>query len=68
MKLYSFNYDGDVVIQAFITYEESLHTETHRKMNVLKQLYNNISIFISGNSDTLSTFKSILEYSSKNIK
>jgi len=68
MKLYSFNYDGDVVIQAFITYEESQNSEIHRKINVLKQLYNNISIFISGSSDTLSTFKSILEYSSKNIK
>lgn len=62
MKLYSFNYDTEIVIQVFVSQDESQNTETIRKINVLKNLYSNISIFISGNSDTLSVFKEMLEY------
>ena len=65
MKLYSFNYDTEVVIQVFVSQDESQNTETIRKINVLKNLYSNISIFISGNSDTLSVFKEMLEYNLK---
>lgn len=68
MKLYSFNYDTEIVIQAFISKEESQNTEIIRKINVLKKLYNNVSIFISGISDTISIFKEILEYSLNNNK
>ena len=68
MKLYSFNYDTEVVIQVFVSQDESQDTETIRKINVLKNFYSNISIFISGNSDTLSVFKEMLEYHLKNNK
>ena len=65
MKLYSFNYDTEIVIQVFVSQDESQNTETIRKINVLKNLYSNISIFISGNSDTLYVFKEMLEYNLK---
>ena len=68
MKLYSFNYDTEIVIQVFVSQDESQDTETIRKINVLKNLYSNISIFISRNSDTLYVFKEMLEYHLKNNK
>lgn len=62
MKLYSFEFDKEVVVQIFINHEESQNSEILRKIDILKNLYSNVSIFISGNSDTISTFKGLLEY------
>ena len=68
MKIYSFNYENEIVVQIFLSQSESKDTETIRKINILKNLYNNISIFISGNYDTTSVFKGMLEYHLKNNK
>ncbi len=68
MKIYSFNYENEIVVQIFLSQSESKDTETIRKINVLKNLYNNISIFISGNYDTTSVLKGMLEYHLKNNK
>lgn len=63
MKLYSFDYDEDIVIQVFVSQTESQNTEILRQIDVLKNLYSNISIFISGNNDTIQAIKGIVEYS-----
>ena len=68
MKIYSFNYENEIVVQIFLSQSESKDTETIRKINVLKNLYNNISIFISGNYDTTSVLKGMLECHLKNNK
>ena len=37
MKLYSFNYDTEIVIQVFVSQDESQDTETIRKIKIQRR-------------------------------
>ena len=69
MKIKKFNFQNNELVQIYINKSEYKDTKIIEKINQLKQRYSNISIFISGEKDTIKTIKEMLNYQkSKNVK
>ena len=69
MKIKKFNFQNNELVQIYINKSEYKDTKIIEKINQLKQQYSNISIFISGEKDTIKTIKEMLNYQkSKNVK
>ena len=69
MKIKKFNFQNSELVQIYINKSEYKDTKIIEEINQLKQQYSNISIFISGEKDTIKTIKEMLNYQkSKNVK
>ena len=69
MKIKKFNFQNNELVQIYINKSEYKDTKIIEEINQLKQQYSNISIFISGEKDTIKTIKEMLNYQkSKNVK
>ncbi len=69
MKIKKFNFQNNDLVQIYINKSEYEDTKIIEEINQLKQQYSNISIFISGEKDTVKTIKELLNYEkSKEIK
>lgn len=69
MKIKKVNFQNNELIQIYINKSEYKDTKIIEEINQLKQQYSNISIFISGEKDTIKTIKEMLNYEkSKNVK
>ena len=69
MKIKKFNFQNNELVQIYINKSEYKDTKIIEEINQLKQQYSNISIFISGEKDTIKTIKEMLNYQkSKEIK
>lgn len=69
MKIKKFNFQNNDLVQIYINKSEYKDTKIIEEINQLKQQYSNISIFISGEKDTIKTIKEMLNYQkSKNVK
>ena len=69
MKIKKFNFQNNELVQIYINKSEYKDTKIIEEINRLKQQYSNISIFISGEKDTIKTIKEMLNYQkSKNVK
>lgn len=68
MKIQKFNFQNNELVQIYIYKSEYKDTKIIEKINQLKKQYSNISIFISGENDTVKTIKEMLNYEKgKNI-
>ena len=69
MKIKKFNFQNNELVQIYINKSEYKDTKIIEEINQLKQQYSNISIFISGEKDSIKTIKEMLNYQkSKNVK
>ena len=69
MKIKKFNFQNNELVQIYINKSEYKDTKIIEEINQLKQQSSNISIFISGEKDTIKTIKEMLNYQkSKNVK
>ena len=69
MKIKKFYFQNNELVQIYINKSEYKDTKIIEEINQLKQQYSNISIFISGEKDTIKTIKEMLNYQkSKNVK
>ena len=69
MKIKKFNFQNNELVQIYINKSEYKDTKNIAKINKLKKKSSNISIFISGEKDTIKTIKEMLNYQkSKNVK
>lgn len=69
MKIKKFNFQNNELVQIYINKSEYEDTKIIAEINKLKKKSSNISIFISGEKDTIKTIKEMLNYQkSKNVK
>ena len=69
MKIQKFNFENNEIIQIYINKVEQNNPKIIEEINKLKKQSPNISIFISGENDTVKTIKEILNYEkSKKVK
>ena len=69
MKIKKFNFQNNELVQIYINKSEYEDTKIIAEINKLKKQSSNISIFISGEKDTVKTIKELLNYEkSKKIK
>ena len=69
MKIKKFNFQNNELVQIYINKSENEDTKIIAEINKLKKKSSNISIFISGEKDTVKTIKELLNYEkSKKIK
>lgn len=62
MKIQKFNFENNEIVQIYINKAEQENSKVIEKINQLKRQYSNISIFISGENETVKTIKEILNY------
>ena len=62
MKIQRFNYENREIIQIYIKKDEQENPKIIKEINNLKNKYTNISIFISGENDTVKTMREMLNY------
>ncbi len=69
MKIKKFNFQNNELVQIYINKSEYEDTKNIAEINKLKKQSSNISIFISGEKNTVKTIKELLNYEkSKEIK
>lgn len=69
MKIQKLNFENNEIVQIYINKIEQEDSKTIEEISNIKSQYSNISIFISGENNTIKTIKEILNYEkSKNIK
>lgn len=69
MEIQKFNFENNEIIQIYMSKQEQENSKIIEEINQLKKQYSNISIFISGENDTVRTIKEMLNYEkSKNVK
>lgn len=62
LKIQKFNFENNEIIQIYINRLEQEEPKIIEEINDLKNKYSNISIFISGEKDTVKAIKEILNY------
>lgn len=62
MKVQRFNFENNAIIQIYINRLEQNDSKIIEEINQLKKKFSNISIFISGENDTVKTIKEMLNY------
>lgn len=62
MKVQRFNFENNEIIQIYINRLEQNDSKIIEEINQLKKQFSNISIFISGNNETVKTIKEMLNY------
>ena len=69
MKIQKFNFENNEIIQIYINKLEQNDSKIIDEIDKLKKQFSGISIFISGENDTVKTLKELLNYEkSKEIK
>ena len=69
MKIQKFNFENNEIVQIYINKTEKEDSKIIEEISNIKSQYFNISVFISGENDTVKTIKEILNYEkSKNMK
>lgn len=69
MKIQKFYFENNEIIQIYINRGEQEEPKIMEEINDLQNKYSNISIFISGEKDTVKAIKEILNYEkSRKIK
>lgn len=69
MEIQRFNFENHEIIQIYINKQEKENLKIMEQINNLKKQFSNISIFSSGEKDTVKTIKEMLNYEKcKNIK
>jgi len=62
MKIQKFFHKNDEIVQIYISESEQKDLQIIEKINESKNKYSNISIFVSGEKDTIKTIKETLDY------
>ena len=62
MKIQKSNFEKDEMLQIYIKNSEQEDLKTIKEINELKKQYSNITIFISGENETIKTIKEMLNY------
>ena len=62
MKIKKFNFQNNKLVQIYINKSEYEDTKIIAEINKLKKQSSNISIFISGEKNTVKTIKELLNY------
>lgn len=62
MKIQKCKFEKDEMLQIYIKKSEQQDLKTIKKINELKNKYSNITIFISGDNQTIKTIKEMLNY------
>lgn len=69
MKIQKFNFENNEIVQIYINKTEKEDSKIIEEISNIKSQYFNISIFISGEKNTVKTIKELLNYEkSKNMK
>lgn len=69
MKIQKFNFENNEIVQIYINKTEQEDSKIIEEISNIKSQYSNISVFISGENDTVKIIKEMLNYEkSKNIK
>lgn len=69
MKIQRFDFENNEIIQIYMNKTEGKNSKIIEQINKFKKQFSNISIFISGENDTVKTIKEMLNYEKcKNIK
>lgn len=69
MKIQKFYFENNEIVQIYINKTEQEDSKIIKEISNIKSQYSNISIFISGENNTVKIIKEILNYEkSKNIK
>lgn len=69
MKIQKFDFENKQIVQIYIKKEDQENPQNIDEINQLKKQYSNVSIFISGENDTVKIIKEILNYEkSKDIR
>ena len=62
MKIQRFNFKNNEIIQIYINKTEERNSKVIEQINNLKKQISNISIFISGENETIKTIEEMLNY------
>ena len=62
MKIQRFNFKNNEIIQIYINKTEGRNSKVIEQINNLKKQISNISIFISGENETIKTIEEMLNY------
>ena len=62
MKIQKCNFDKDEMFQIYIKKSEQQDLKIIKKINELKNKYSNITIFASGENETIKTITEMLNY------
>lgn len=62
MEIKKFNYQKNQVIQIYISKKEEKNPRIIEKINKIKKEYCNITIFVSGENETIKTIEELLNY------
>lgn len=62
MKIQRFNFKNNEIIQIYINKTEGRNSKVIEQINNLKKQISNISIFISGENETIKTIKEMMNY------
>lgn len=62
MNVKTYNVENKQFAQVYINYAEYNNSENMAKINQIKQQYTNVTIFVSGENDTVKTIKEMLNY------
>ena len=62
MKIQKIDFENKQIIQIYISKQEQENSKIIKEINQLKKQYSDISIFISGENETVKTIKEILNY------
>lgn len=69
MKIQKYKFEKNEILQIYINNSEQQDLKIIKKINELKNKYPNITIFVSGENETIKTIKEMLNYEkSKNNK
>lgn len=69
MKIQKFYFENNEIVQIYINKTEQEDSKIIKEISNIESQYSNISIFISGENNTVKIIKEILNYEkSKNIK
>ena len=62
MKIQRFNFKNNEIIQIYINKTDGRNSKVIEQINNLKKQISNISIFISGENETIKTIEEMLNY------
>lgn len=62
MKIQKCKFEKDEILQIYIKKSEQQDLRIIKKINELKTKYSNITIFVSGENETIKTIKEMLNY------
>ena len=62
MKIQKFYYENNEIVQIYVNKNEQEDIKNMEEINNLKKKCSNISIFVTGENDTVKTIKEMLNY------